>query len=69
MRSEQRNQIVSRMLELQKQFIAYEHKNGLTPEDYYAPKAGHFLESFRKEYAELAEKLVDLAHSEVGSKR
>ena len=68
-RSAKRNQIVSRMLELQKMFIDYEHKNGVDPNDYYAPKAGHPLAGFRNEYYNLAKELVDLAHAEVGSRR
>lgn len=68
-RSAKRNQIVARMLELQKMFIAYEHKNGLDPQDYYSPSDKHPLAGFRGEYYNLAKDLVDLAHAEVGSHR
>ncbi len=68
-RSAKRNQTVARMLELQKMFIDYEHKNGLDPMDYYAPSAKHPLAGFRAEYYNLAKDLVDLAHTEVGSHR
>jgi len=57
------------MLELQKMFINYEHKNGLDPHDYYTPDAKHPLAGFRGEYYNLAKDLVDLAHAEVGSHR
>ena len=68
-RSAKRNQIVARMLELQKMFIDYEHKNGLDPQDYYSPSDKHPLAGFRGEYYNLAKDLVDLAHTEVGSRR
>jgi len=61
--------LIKRMLELQKKFIAYEHENGLDPFDYYTPKPGHPLENYRQEYQELATKVLDLAHAEVGSRR
>ncbi|MHB8746121.1 MAG: hypothetical protein ACYC7I_06260 [Gammaproteobacteria bacterium] len=57
------------MLELQKMFIDYEHKNGLNLQDYYSPSEKHPLAGFREEYYTLAKDLVDLAHTEVGSRR
>lgn len=64
-----KQQMIQRMIELQKQFIEYEQKNGVNPFDYYTPDSGHFLEKFKKEYNELATKVVDAAHGEVGSSR
>jgi len=66
--SEKQN-LIKRMIELQKKFIDYEQQNGLDPIDYYAPKPGHVLEGYRKEYQDLANKLIDTAHTEVGSHR
>lgn len=59
------------MLEMQKHFIAYEHKNGVDAVDYFTDKAGasHPLNNFRQKYAELATKVIDLAHAEKGSRR
>ena len=57
------------MLELQKKFIAFEQQNGIDGFDYYSPASGHELEGYRQEYAELATKVVDLAHAEAGSNR
>lgn len=68
-RSAKRTQTIARMLELQKKFIDYEHKNGLEPQDYYSPSEKHPLAGFRTEYYNLAKDLVDMAHSEVGSHR
>ncbi len=57
------------MLELQHLFIAYEQKNGLEPKDYFVPPNEHFLADYRKEYDELATRVIDLAHEEKSSKR
>lgn len=61
--------LISKMLEMQKKFIAYELENGVSMADYYAAKEGHPLHNYREEYAELAAKVNALAHKEKGSKR
>lgn len=61
--------LIAQMLEMQKKFIDYEHKNGVQMADYYAAKEGHPLHNYREEYAELAMKVNTLAHEEKGSKR
>ena len=61
--------MIKKMLEMQKKFIDYEHKNGVTPEDYWMAGEGHPLHNFREEYNELAMKLVDVAHEDKGSHR
>ena len=65
----EKQDLIKRMLELQKKFIDYEHEHGIDGFDYYTPPAGHPLEGYRQEYAELATKVVDLAHGEAGSHR
>ncbi|MDE0097521.1 MAG: hypothetical protein OXN16_16140 [Gammaproteobacteria bacterium] len=62
-------EIIRKMLEMQKQFIAKEQAGGLDPKDYYDPESGDDLDGFQAGYDELANKLVDLAHAEKGSKR
>lgn len=64
-----RQEVISRMLELQKEFIALEHDGGIDPKDYYSPEDGSFLEGYRKEYYDLAKELVDLAHADKNSHR
>jgi len=65
----EKQELIKKMLEMQKEFIAYEHKNGVEPREYWAAEEGHPLGSYKEEYAELATKVVDLAHAEKGSKR
>lgn len=65
----EKQDLIKRMLELQKKFIAFEQQNGIDGFDYYSPDSGHELEGYRQEYAELANKVVDLAHAEAGSSR
>ena len=61
--------LIAEMLELQKKFIAFEHKNGVKAADYYAAAEGHELFQYREKYAELADKVNALAHEEKGSHR
>ena len=60
---------IKEMIEMQKQFIEYEHNNGVDPQDYFTPQSGHELDGYRQKYMDLAMEVVDMAHSEVGSQR
>ncbi len=65
----EKRELINEMLEMQKKFIEYEHRQGLDPKDYYAPEGGHPLDGFRDQYMNAAMKVVELAHAEVGSRR
>jgi hypothetical protein len=65
----EKQELIQKMLAMQKKFIDYEHQSGVNPNDYFSPESGHTLDGFRQEYDELAKKLVDLAHAEKGSHR
>jgi hypothetical protein len=65
----EKQELIKRMLELQKKFIEYEHQNGVEQSDYYMAGPGHTLENYRQEYAEIAAKVVEMAHEEKGSHR
>jgi hypothetical protein len=65
----EKQEMIKKMLELQKKFIAYEHRNGVSQQEYFAAPEGHELHNYRQEYNELAVKLVDMAHAEKGSHR
>jgi hypothetical protein len=64
----EKQQLIEKMLEMQKQFIAYEHEHGVTGKDYWASSEG-LLANYRHEYAEMATRVVDIAHEIVGSSR
>ena len=64
-----KQELIKQMLEMQKKFIEYEQKNGVTQEEYFTGGKGHPLGDYRHEYNEIAIKLVDLAHAEKGSHR
>jgi hypothetical protein len=64
----EKQQLIEKMLEMQKQFIAYEHEHGVTGKDYWASSEG-LLANYRQEYAEIAIRVVDIAHEIVGSSR
>jgi hypothetical protein len=64
-----KQEMIKKLLEMQKKFIEYEHENGVEMEDYFVGEEGHPLYHFRQEYRDLAMKLVDTAHAEKGSHR
>ncbi|HHJ14689.1 MAG TPA: hypothetical protein ENJ79_10005 [Gammaproteobacteria bacterium] len=62
-----KQEMIKKMIEMQKKFIDYEHKNGVSQEEYFAAPEGHELANYRHEYRDLAMKVVELAHEEKGS--
>lgn len=64
-----KQELIRKMLKMQKNFIAQEHQGGVDPKDYFAPENDHPLSGFRESYADIATQVVDLAHEEKGSKR
>ena len=65
---QEKQQLIDKMLEMQKQFIEYEHENGVTGKDYWASQDG-LLANYRQEYMDMANRVVDIAHEIVGSSR
>lgn len=61
--------LIKEMLEMQKKFMELEHKQGVSQEEYFAPVSGAVLDGYRQKYAELAMKVVDMAHADKGSHR
>ena len=64
-----RKTLIKELIEMQKKFIAEEHKNGIDAKDYFNPAAGHVLDGYRETYMKKAMALVAEAHARVGSKR
>jgi len=65
---QEKQSLIDKMLEMQKQFIAHEHEHGVTGKDYWASSEG-LLADYRQEYMDMANRVVDLAHEIVGSSR
>ena len=65
----EKQELIKKMLEMQKKCMDYEHEHGVDPKDYYVPESGHPLDHYRQEYMDLAMKVVDMAHAERGSSR
>ena len=65
----EKQEMIKKMIEMQKKFIAYEHAHGVSQEEYFTAGEGHELHNYRQEYSDLAMKLVDMAHEEKGSHR
>jgi hypothetical protein len=65
---QEKQKLIDQMLDMQRQFIEYEHANGIGGKDYWASESG-LLKDYRHKYNEMAMRVVDLAHEIVGSKR
>lgn len=64
-----KSKLIKEMIEMQKKFIDKEHKQGVSQEEYFTPASGDVLEGYREKYADMAMKVVDLAHADKGSHR
>ncbi|MEN8129878.1 MAG: hypothetical protein ABFS45_06725 [Pseudomonadota bacterium] len=64
-----RQEMIKKLLEMQKMFIEREHKGGVSMEEYFTPSDDSPLKGYRQEYRDLAMKLVDVAHEDKGSHR
>jgi hypothetical protein len=64
----EKQDLIDKMLEMQKQFIDHEHAHGISGKDYWASKDG-LLADYRQDYMDMANRVVDLAHQIVGSTR
>jgi hypothetical protein len=64
----EKQDLIDKMLEMQKQFIEHEHEHGVTGKDYWASSDG-LLANYRQEYMDMANRVVDIAHEIVGSNR
>jgi hypothetical protein len=64
----EKQELIDKMIGMQKQFIEFEHQHGVTGKDYWASSEG-LLANYRHEYAEMAVRVVDIAHEMVGSHR
>ncbi len=65
----EKEELIAKMQQMQKQFMEYEHEFGVDQLEYFSPPAGHPLENYKEEYTRLANRVVELAHEEKGSKR
>jgi hypothetical protein len=64
----EKQELIDKMLGMQKQFIDFEHEHGISGKDYWASQDG-LLANYRQEYSDMANRVVDIAHEIVGSSR
>ena len=64
-----KQELIEKMIQMQKQFMERERKSGIDLEDYFTPQPGDLLDGYREAFSELATQVVDLAHEEKGSGR
>ena len=60
---------IKKLLEMQKKFIALDREQGVEASEYFAPSDDSEISGFKEEYSDLAMDIVDLAHKEKGSKK
>ena len=65
---EERKQIITRLLEIQKNFMDLERENGVTEKDIHHNPKG-VIKEYKEEHEKLANRLVDIAHQIKGSIR
>lgn len=64
-----KQEMIKKLLEMQKQFIEHEHQNGVSMEEYFTPSDDSPLKGYRDQYRDIAMQVVDAAHAEKGSHR
>lgn len=62
----EKTSLIAEMLDMQKQFIDFERKDGITGKDYYYSQDG-LLKDYREVYMQKAMRVVELSHQIVGS--
>ena len=67
--SEDKQEKIKKLLEMQKKFIALDREQGVEASEYFAPDDDSEIAGFREEHRDLAMDIVDLAHNEKGSKK
>jgi len=65
----EKTKLIKEMIEMQKEFMAYERKQGVKQEEYVTPASGHLFDGYRQKYQDLASKVAGMAHTEKGSHR
>ncbi len=60
---------IKQLIDMQKKFIDFDHKNGAVPADMYAAGEDHALHNFREDFTKLAMEICDVAHTDKGSSR
>ena len=65
---EERKQIITRLLEIQKNFMELEREKGVTEKDIHHNPKG-VIKEYKEEHEKLANRLVDIAHKIKGSIR
>ena len=65
---EERKQIITRLLEIQNNFIDLEREKGVTEKDIHHNPKG-VIKEYKEEHEKLANRLVDIAHQIKGSIR
>mgnify|MGYP003321551201 FL=1 len=58
----EKQKIIEKMIQMQKQFIARERNSGVKQEEYFVPQTGDILDGYRETFDELAAQVLSLIH-------
>lgn len=64
-----KQKLIKELIKMQKKFMEIEKTDGINFEHYYDAGGGDELAEYQAKHNDLANRLVDLAHTEKGSKR
>lgn len=64
----EKQELIKQMLKMQKKYLEYEQTHGVDQSEYYLPPDDHPLHGYKEEYAQLAGRVLELAHEEKGSR-
>ncbi len=65
----EKQKLIAELLEMQRRFIEHERRHGLDQEGYWIGDQDHPLYNYQAVYTEKANRLVELAHEDKGSRR
>ena len=65
----EKQELIRKMIQMQREFIAQEQQGGIEQKDYFLPDDNQQLSGYRESYAKVATRVIDLAHEEKGSRR
>ena len=65
----EKQEVIKQMLDIQHKLIKIEQNGEFSTRDYYDNESESKLAGYKRDYEELATKLVDMAHADKGSHR
>ncbi len=65
----EKKKLIKELIQMQKKFMTVEKTSGIDFDNYYGARGDDGMAEYQSKYNELANRLVDIAHADKGSKR